>query len=70
MVRCMGGAISARLIAFLIVGLILYGIARLIGVESTPQLTTVVAFLSAVVILIAEGVRRLLVKPPNPQNKS
>jgi hypothetical protein len=65
----MGSAISARLIAFLILGLILYGIARLVGVEPSPQLTTVVAFLSAAIIVVAEAVRKLLAKPSGPANK-
>ena len=66
----MGGAISIRLIAFLIIGLILYGIARMIGVESTPALMTVVGFLSAVIIVVAEAVRRFFVKRSGQPNKS
>jgi len=40
-------------------GLVLIGIARLAGIAYTPQLVTVAAFLSAVIIVIAEAVRKL-----------
>jgi hypothetical protein len=62
----MGGAISLRLIAFLGVGLVLVGVAAAAGIALTPALYTVAAFVSAVVIVAAEGLRKLLVKPSGP----
>jgi hypothetical protein len=47
------------LIVLLCLGLVLIGIARLAGIAYTPQLVTVAAFLSAVIIVIAEAVRKL-----------
>ena len=70
MISRMGVAISVRLIAFLFLGLLLYGIARLIGVADTPQLITMAAFLSAVIIVVAEAVRKLVAKPADSNKKS
>lgn len=67
---CMLGAATLRLVGFLCLALVLVGVAVAAGVAFTPALCSVAAFLSAVILVIAEGVRRLFVKPSGPDKKT
>ncbi|MGA8574340.1 MAG: hypothetical protein WB609_01475 [Candidatus Cybelea sp.] len=61
--------VSVRLIAILSLALVLVGVAVATGIAFTPALCTVAAFLSAVIIVVVEAVRKLFIKPSNTGRK-
>lgn len=65
----MASAVSVKLVAILCLALVLVGVAVAVGIAFTPALCTVAAFLSAVIIVVFDGVRKLFIKPSDTGKK-